>query len=1044
MAICEIVIDADNETMSPPNHAFHQDVDTRLPSQLIQCESHQNHDNKTPLNSNPPILPERTASLVSLATRSTGFAIRLGSALGGIWLDLAKVTTLTGLELCRGVFEDSLYRGHEEATRPTDSEEKKMNIETSLQGAINNMHTILDHAVFWTATGFNFTSATLITFSDASQNLLLILDKFLGSTDTSRALASVKTMIIRELENPAIGGHKEGTTATELAVAACVLAYLRRSCRGLLDQESLRFRVDEVVWDMVVLDDGTRLDLPTHDSPHNNDAHGLPTRALEREIMRCLPNNAKASIERDIATSEIVRVKVFGDVQQIRLNPPPPGVELVEIKNGTCKEPQGNDGETAYSQFVFRQDHRETRTTLLQKTEGHIAALADDVAGSDRRPGSDSPPEPSPVSDDLIEVRASLPGHTFSQLPISTPPLVQESHDFVLHNDGVTVNKPLPPTPVETLPDTPSSSSSDSLGIEHDGHTVPASAHREGLPGVPKLPRPPEKRDGLLVALKRSIFGFNKDGLSGHARVGKRKRIARTDVATRPRPEEQHPAAVANEWRPLSPGSILPMGPKGVPEGTGNRRNSTSGMSYISIHETVRHSSTTLAQASTTVPADDCLPGPVPYNSTTLRPGLVEWDTQVDRGRSHEGTVRDQRRRKSQALSIYTLATTQSDEASLVFYRPYHSESRYSADEALSALRQRGTLEGMFPQRHFLGNITRYMRFASASYGANVRSFLGIRTKPTPRAPPGEKNDERHSFAHHSRSDPKSVLLASFIDSQGGSDSTGLTNTGLPLVHYISLDHESKAVVLTCRGTLGFEDVLTDMTCEYDTLVWRDEPYRVHKGIHASARRLLYGGDGRVLVILRDALEQHPDYGIVLTGHSLGGAVTSVLAIMLAEPGQGPSSPFVTSPEPHRKLLTQRSYTTQPTQIPDHATLGLITTIVNHHDIVPYLSLGLFQDLQGVALALRTDGVEDADPARARLRQRAVRATLAELADPDNWIGGSPRVTCKAAEKAFARLKVLNGSMTAEKLVPPGNVFVAETTGCWIGRKRTGFRGRRG
>ena len=81
-----------------------------------------------------------------------------------------------------------------------------------------------------------------------------------------------------------------------------------------------------------------------------------------------------------------------------------------------------------------------------------------------------------------------------------------------------------------------------------------------------------------------------------------------------------------------------------------------------------------------------------------------------------------------------------------------------------------------------------------------------------------------------------------------------MTETGVPLVHYISLDHESKAVVLTCRGTLGFEDVLTDMTCEYDDLTWRGRQYTVHKGIHASARRLLEGRGGQVLATIKKAL----------------------------------------------------------------------------------------------------------------------------------------------------------------------------------------------
>src|SRR5438045_7027667 len=115
------------------------------------------------------------------------------------------------------------------------------------------------------------------------------------------------------------------------------------------------------------------------------------------------------------------------------------------------------------------------------------------------------------------------------------------------------------------------------------------------------------------------------------------------------------------------------------------------------------------------------------------------------------------------------------------------------------------------------------------------------------------------------------------------------------MVHFISLDHASKAVVLTCRGTLGFEDVLADLACEYDDMIVRGTTYKVHKGIHASALRLL-AGNSRVLATLAAALEEFPDYGVVLCGHSLGAGVVSLLAIMLSEPSTT-NTTFITAGE---------------------------------------------------------------------------------------------------------------------------------------------------
>lgn len=364
---------------------------------------------------------------------------------------------------------------------------------------------------------------------------------------------------------------------------------------------------------------------------------------------------------------------------------------------------------------------------------------------------------------------------------------------------------------------------------------------------------------------------------------------------------------------------------------------------------------------------------------------------------------------------------------------------------------------GSFPRYHILRNLDRYMRFASASYGSNFLRFMKIgREMPILRAL-DDTHHELRSFAHHTESDTDSILLSSFVDPQGGSDSTGSTNTGVPMVHYISLDHESKAVVLACRGTLGFEDVLADMTCDYDDLAWRGGTYKVHKGIHASARRLLYGGDGRVLLTLRQALEEFRDYGVVLTGHSLGGAVTALLGVMLSEQASAGAS-FVTSGslDSHRLLGSPADKRTQePPQLislppgrPIHvyaygppatmsaslrrATRGLITSVVNGHDLVPHLSLGVLHDLQAVALAFKTDNSD----AKSEVRRRVWEGFQTGLAA--KWYSepgaGGHRFMPTAAEEdegeewAWAALKVLRASMMSHKLVPPGEVFAVESS----------------
>jgi pimeloyl-ACP methyl ester carboxylesterase len=239
------------------------------------------------------------------------------------------------------------------------------------------------------------------------------------------------------------------------------------------------------------------------------------------------------------------------------------------------------------------------------------------------------------------------------------------------------------------------------------------------------------------------------------------------------------------------------------------------------------------------------------------------------------------------------------------------------------------------------------------------------------------------------------------------------------------------------------------MTCEYDDLLVRGRFYKVHKGIHASALRLLSGNGCRVLATLAAALEEFPDYGLVMCGHSLGGGVTALLAIMISEPGTANSS-FVTAADyPRPKLLLTSSeaglgtVATSPIRLPVGrpihvyaygppatispslrlATRGLITTIINGQDLVPYLSLGVLHDLQAVALTFKNDNTG----AKGEVRARVWSGLTSGFSD--KWYACRPATQMSEEDDqwAFSALKALRASMLSAKLVPPGEVFCVET-----------------
>src|ERR1700709_1381147 len=88
----------------------------------------------------PTLLPSPAANVVSLVPRSSSLYLRLGTFIGGLAIDGARATTLTGLELSRAVIEGILNRaGRDVAVRST-GELGKAEAEGILERSIATLH----------------------------------------------------------------------------------------------------------------------------------------------------------------------------------------------------------------------------------------------------------------------------------------------------------------------------------------------------------------------------------------------------------------------------------------------------------------------------------------------------------------------------------------------------------------------------------------------------------------------------------------------------------------------------------------------------------------------------------------------------------------------------------------------------------------------------------------------------------------------------------------------------------------------------------------
>ncbi|KAJ1731814.1 hypothetical protein LPJ61_002349, partial [Coemansia biformis] len=213
------------------------------------------------------------------------------------------------------------------------------------------------------------------------------------------------------------------------------------------------------------------------------------------------------------------------------------------------------------------------------------------------------------------------------------------------------------------------------------------------------------------------------------------------------------------------------------------------------------------------------------------------------------------------------------------------------------------------------------------------------------------------------------------------------------LVHYIAVDHATRSVVLACRGTLGISDLFIDMLCEYEAVrlpghaaaIGGNAELRAHSGMWHSAL-LLADPTSEVFKEVAEALRLYPEYGLVITGHSLGGGVASLLTLLWSQPLFSASEASDAPPGPARALpgslagSARRFVTTDKfglvTRRPIHcfsygspcstnAALsgycrGLVTSVVNTDDFVSFMSVGAFVDILNISAILgRERGVAE-------------------------------------------------------------------------------------
>ena len=149
--------------------------------------------------------------------------------------------------------------------------------------------------------------------------------------------------------------------------------------------------------------------------------------------------------------------------------------------------------------------------------------------------------------------------------------------------------------------------------------------------------------------------------------------------------------------------------------------------------------------------------------------------------------------------------------------------------------------------------------------------------------------------------------------------------------YFIVRDDEWKTVVLTIRGTLSFEDMISDVTLTPRSLEEIGEQYGFdgrgeycHGGMLAGACWIYE--DLKRHQILDKAMEAHPGFGLRIVGHSLGAGVAAMLGRMLRQ--QYPTV-YCLCFSPPGCVFSERTA---------RESKDYVCSYVLHNDIVPRLS----------------------------------------------------------------------------------------------------------
>jgi len=275
-------------------------------------------------------------------------------------------------------------------------------------------------------------------------------------------------------------------------------------------------------------------------------------------------------------------------------------------------------------------------------------------------------------------------------------------------------------------------------------------------------------------------------------------------------------------------------------------------------------------------------------------------------------------------------------------------------------------------------------------------------------------------------------IFESFAFSPGASESqkrrdtaTLGSETRMPRF-WVLKDHSRKQIVLVMRGTFSLNELAIDLTCEAAPFTpassrsnsdsASSQQHYVHGGMLTLAQKM--GLPGQSLhTAVRAALAENRKYDLVMCGHSLGGGLAALFALMWADPETCLTVPSSGLPKGRKVFAFCLASPCVTSPALSRISSRLITSFVYSHDVVSRLSLCSVRDLNRAAVWLCHANENTPDLAFRSILSRAMKLkgiTFGANTDEE-----------QEREWFIALRKTLEANMKYADLFPPGRVFWA-------------------